>query len=519
MTISANPKEESDTTQTRPPSLIINALSNYAALGVNIVIGLLLTPFIIEHLGKTGYGIWTLILSFIGYYGLLNLGVSSAITRYIARYAGQDDKEALNKTASTAMLMFCFTGIAVIVVSFFAAAPLTKFFKVSQEHFSDFKYLIWIMGVTTGLSFPGEVFGSILTAHEKYVPANIVHIARAIIRAALVVILLLSGAGLVGLAFAAIISQLVALVVNYILFKLCTPQVRLSITNVQWAFMRKLLSFGGITAVIVVADHLRMNLDSFVIGKWVGMAEVGVYGLAFLIIRYLLSLVISGMGVLTPRFASLHGSDDLEEIRILFIRSLRISAFLAFGCCMGAIIFGGQFIILWVGKDFTESIPVLWILSVPFAFALSQNPGIGLMYALKKHYWYASITIIEAIANLIISIILVSKYGILGVALGTAIPMIIIKLFIQPIYVSKIINISVLDYVKSIIPSFILSVIMIFVSYKVGIITYDLVTIPYLIIAAAVTCCIYISVSLLILNKNDRKLLFDRIGLKTAGSI
>ena len=62
------------------PSLKVNALSNWVSLGVNVIIGFVLTPFIIRSLGKTGYGIWTLVCSFVGYYGLLNLGVGSAIT-------------------------------------------------------------------------------------------------------------------------------------------------------------------------------------------------------------------------------------------------------------------------------------------------------------------------------------------------------------------------------------------------------------------------------------------------------
>src|SRR4030043_918065 len=90
----------------RRPSLLVSALSNWTAFGVSVLIGLFLTPFIIGHLGKTGYGIWTLISSLIGYYGILDLGVTSAITRYVARYAGQKDYKALNETVSTALAIF-----------------------------------------------------------------------------------------------------------------------------------------------------------------------------------------------------------------------------------------------------------------------------------------------------------------------------------------------------------------------------------------------------------------------------
>ena len=87
------------------PSLKINSISNYASLFVQIAVGFFLTPFIISHLGQTGYGIWVLVGSFVGYYGLLNLGVSSAIVRYIARYSAQKNTSSLNETANTALVM------------------------------------------------------------------------------------------------------------------------------------------------------------------------------------------------------------------------------------------------------------------------------------------------------------------------------------------------------------------------------------------------------------------------------
>ena len=73
-------------------------MSNWTTLIINLAVGFFLTPYIITHLGKTGFGIWTLVGSIIGYYGVLDLGVSSAITRYVARYAGLKDYNALNHT-------------------------------------------------------------------------------------------------------------------------------------------------------------------------------------------------------------------------------------------------------------------------------------------------------------------------------------------------------------------------------------------------------------------------------------
>jgi len=513
MPLSTHNKEKSVPRQPSPkkPSLIINAISNYASLGLNIIVGFLLTPFIINHIGKTGYGIWTLIASLIGYYGLVNLGVRSAITRYVALYAGQGNRNKLNTTASTAMAMFGSTCTVVIVVSFLIAPMLAEFFKIPTEHFDEFKYMVWILGIATGLSFPSSVFSAIIIAHERFVPRNYVIIATTLIRAGLVVCLLISGYGLIGVAFATLGSQLFGLTANYLIFKYFAPGVKIRLSHVRWHFLRKLVVYGSITTVITTADHVRMNIDSLVIGKWLSMDAVGVYGIAALLTRYMGLMVTTGMGVLMPRFTALHASNDDEKIKEIFVRSLHISAFLAFGCCMLAIIFGGQFITLWVGKDFADSTIVLWILSFSFAFDLSQTPGIGLMYALKKHRFYAIATTIEAIANITLSILLVTKYGIIGVAMGTAISMLIVKILVQPVYVSRIINISILDYAKPVLIPLVITSVMVIIAYSLNMTTYDLVTIPYLICFGTITCFLYILVSFLLMNKNDQKFLIHRI--------
>ena len=419
-------------------------------------------------MGKTGYGIWVLIGSFLGYYGLLNLGVRSALTRYVARYAGQGDEKALNETAGTAMAMFSCTGVLAIAASFLLAEPLAVFFEVAPEHLDDFKYVVWILGLATGLSFPGNVFAAIVVAYERYVAANVANVTTTLMRAGLIVWMLLQGKGLVGVAYAALGASLLNIMANFLICRHFAPRVRVSFAAAKWPVLRILLVYGASTTVIAIANILRFNLDSVVIGKWVGIPQVGIYGIAGILIRYISHLITAGMSVLTPRFAALDGAEEKAKLQGLFVRSLSVSALLGFGTAMMAIIFGGRFIVLWVGEEFIDAIPVLWILAIGYALALSQYPGIGLMFALNKHHFLAIATIIEGVANVAISILLALKYGIVGVALGTLIPMLVVKILIQPFYVSKIIRISIIEYIKPFIVPATIGSILVILGYHLG---------------------------------------------------
>ena len=441
------------------PSLLINALSNWAALAITVLVGLFLTPYIISHLGKTGYGIWILISSIIGYYGILDLGVTSAITRYVARYAGQKDYKSLSKTVSTSLIMFCVIGFIVMVASFALAGPMSSFFNVSTDQVEKFRQTVWLLGLAAGLGFPGNLFGAVIKAHERFVAANVVAIFITLMRASLIVLFLSRGIGLVGVACSHLLTTIFMIILNFALCKLLFFHFELQLRSARWNVLLALLGFGAATSVASIADIMRFNLDSFVIGKWINIPAVAVYGVAALLIRFFLQFIASGtQRVFTPRFASIDAQGKRDQLQQLFLKSLSVAAFLSFGVGTLIIIFGRQFIVLWVGADFLDAVPVLLVLAVSYSMALAQTPGISLVYALKKHYLFAAASVVEGIANVALSIYLAPRYGILGVAIGTAAPMLILKLFVQPIYVSRIIGISLPRYWCQLAPALCLAI-------------------------------------------------------------
>lgn len=431
----------------RRPSLTVNALSNWTSIIVHMAVGFLLTPVIIRSVGKTGYGIWTVIYSFVGYYGLLNLGVRSAIMRYVARDAARSDTEALNATIDTAAVFFIVTGALAAGLSFVLARPLASFFGIAPEYRRVFIVVVWVLGISTAVEFLSSVVAAILAAYEKYVAINIVNILSYLGRAILIVVALRTGGGVAELAYATLAMGVAIFVSKFLICKFQLRDIAFSFRRVRFATLKVLLGYGLATIVMNVVNMMRTRLDSIVIGRWVDIEAVAVYGVAAQIIQYFYSLVNTGIGVVTPRFARLDGTERHREMAQLFRRSLYIGGMLAFGGGMLATVFGRSFIAFWVGEEFAGAVPVLWVLLVSYTVGLAQSSGFGLMLARDKHRVFARIMVAEAVVNVGLSIVLAPRLGILGVALGTAIPMLIVKLFVQPFYVSRVARLSLRQYV------------------------------------------------------------------------
>jgi O-antigen/teichoic acid export membrane protein len=436
----------------RRPSLLVNAVSNWTVLAVNVAIGLFLTPFIIRHLGKDGYGMWSLLGSIVGYYGLLHLGVANAITPYAARYIGRRDWNGLNEVANTAMAMFTTIAVVVLVASFALATPLSHFFRVAPHNAVPFRWTIWLLGTAAALSFPNKVQVSVLRAYENYVASNTVVIGSSLLRALLTVVLLRLGMGLVGAALAILIADLTGVTANMVLCHRYATDVRFHLSRATRQMLRGLLVYGGTSSVIVLADIVRFNIDSVVIGKFVSLEAVGVYAIAAALVRYASQSMSETMKVLKPRFAQLDGVGDADGLKRTFLRALVVSSTLAFGGAALLVIIGKPLIVFWVGRGFLDAYLPLAVLIGALAFDFAQNPAVNVLYALDRIRLLAVVYMSEAILNLVLSLILVHPYGMLGVAIGTAIPCLLVRLFVLPVLAAVATGVPLASYYGRMLP-------------------------------------------------------------------
>ena len=315
-------------------------MSNWVSLAVHVAVGLVLTPIIIRHVGKAGYGIWTVVYSFVGYYGLLNLGVRSAIMRYVARQAARGEKQALGETVGTASAMFLVTGVLVVVLSLSLAGPLSRFFSIEEQYRETFRIVVWVLGVSTAFDFLSSVVASVLAAYERYVVINVVNSLTFLGRAGVIVVALNLGGGIPVLAYATLGMAVATLIAKYTVCRMRITEVSFSFRAARWGMFKTLVGYGAATIIMTAVNLMRTKLDSIVIARWLDMEAVAVYGVAALIIQYLMSAINSGIGVMTPRFARLEGVEKQGQLVHLFLNSLFVGAVLAFGAGMAAFLFG-----------------------------------------------------------------------------------------------------------------------------------------------------------------------------------
>jgi len=423
--------------------ILKNVGSSWFALAINVLVGIFLSPFIVHRLGDAAFGIWVLIFSVTGYYGLFDLGIRSSIIRYVSKYTATDDRQKLTQFVNTALFSYTAIGLVSMVLTALLSSSIEHFFKIPPEMHSQARLLLLMVGASVSLGFPLGVFGGMLEGLQRFYILNWTSIGAALARAVLIVYFLNRGYGLLTVALITVLLPLLSSILRgMVVFRLCP--VALGLQHVDRASFRHMANYGGTTFLVMIALRLRFRTDELVLGAMMSAVAVTYFNIGARIVDYAAEFIGALAQVFVPMSSQSEATGDLDRVRKIYIAGNRACAFLMYPITAILIIFGKHIIRIWMGARYVPiSYPVLLVMLIPFAFMMSQAASGRILFGLGIHQTWAAITVIEGIANLILSIALVPPLGIIGDALGTAIPLSFTYLVFLPRHLKKRIGVPV----------------------------------------------------------------------------
>src|SRR5580700_5524486 len=426
--------------------ILKNVGSSWFALGVNVLVGVFLSPFIIHRLGDEAFGIWVIIFSITGYYGLFDLGIRSSIVRYVSKYTATNDQDELNRLVNTALFSYSCIGIVAMVITLVAALFVHTIKGVSPEFEVTARWLLLMVGTAVSLGFPFGLFGGILEGLQRFYLLNFTNVSTTLLRALLIVVALSHGRGLLTVAFITVGLPLVGGLINAAaVFR--HLRLRLGPQYVSLASLRQIATYGGTTFLIIVASRLRFKTDALVIGTFVSAAAVTYFTIGSRLVEYATETVGALAQIFIPMSSQSQAKGDLDGLRKIFVLGNRACSFIIFPIAAILTILGKSVIEAWVGPKYVAaSYPVLLVLLYPTTLMLAQAASGRTLWGMAKHRTWAWVVLAEGASNLILSIILVRHYGILGDAIGTAIPLTCSMIFFLPRHLCHLLGIKLTTY-------------------------------------------------------------------------
>jgi O-antigen/teichoic acid export membrane protein len=431
-------------------NIVAGTATRYCLLALNIGIGLFLMPFTVAHLGKAQYGLWMLVASITYYFSLLDLGYDSGLVRHIIEADTRGDVAGVNRIVSTFVCVYAVLGaIACAMTAALIIVAIPRFPHLSFSDVRTAQAILLILGLRIAIGLPMTVFGAVTTARQGFVLNNCVAMAIVVLNAAITYAVLTCGGGLVTLVLCTTLLSGAGYVAYAWTARHVFPELTIRTSYFSRALWREVTTFSLYLFVIDIASQVTFNLDNVVIGAFLGTSAVAVYAIAVRLSDYQRRLCDQFSGMLFPVAVSLAAGGRPDRLRSALIDGTRVALLLVVGVTICLVAFSRPLIVHWMGPDFADSVPSFLVLAVVGVVMVGQASQSSVLLASGRHRLVAAIWTCEAIANIVLSLLLVRRFGSLGVALGTAVPIVIGHVGVLTPAACRRVGLPLWDYAKA----------------------------------------------------------------------
>ena len=309
--------------------------------------------------------------------------------------------------------------------------------------------MLAIVGVRIAVGFPMTVFGAVTTARQGFVLNNCVAMAIVVLNGVITYVVLISGGTLVTLVFWTTLTSVGGYVAYAWTARRVFPQLAFRVSYFSRRLWRDVTSFSIYMFVVDIASQVTFNIDNVLIGAVLGTSAVAVYAVAVRLSEYQRRLCDQFSGLLFPVAVGIRAGGDVDRLQTALVEGTRLAVILVSGVTICLVAFGGPLITHWMGVDFAASVPPFIILAIVGVVIVSHASQSSVLLAAGRHRLVAAVWTVEACANFAISLLLVRRFGSVGVALGTAIPIAVGHLGVLTPAACRLVKLPLRQYVSA----------------------------------------------------------------------
>ncbi|MCS7047076.1 MAG: oligosaccharide flippase family protein [Gemmataceae bacterium] len=399
-----------------------NVIWNWAGSLTHLLVGFVVMRFLVDRLGPTLYGLWILIAALTGYFSMLDLGISGALSRNIAFLRSRGDSDGVNRLVSTAVAMLLGAAALTVAATGLVLVIFFHIFSVPEEVTRDVQIAIVLVGLNLALSFPCGVFFSMLWAYERFDLLNRVEIPSILARAVLTIWWVSHGGGLIALAIITLGTSLASGLGKMVCCFRIEPRLRVSAKLVDAEAGRAMFGYGIWFFLLSLSRTVGPQISPTLVGNRLDAAKVTAFRIPLQLTAYANTFLCAGTQVLTPHATALHANEKADEQRRLFLDGGRYSLYLGLGFVSLFFWLGEPLIRLWMGAEFVHTWNLLMILALGELLPMSQWISHGVMLGMGKHRSMAILSVVENVVMTALAWFLIGSYGLVGVSVAVAVP-------------------------------------------------------------------------------------------------
>jgi O-antigen/teichoic acid export membrane protein len=387
-------------------------------------------PFMLDHVGMVGYGIWAVCVTLTRLTALADPGIGGALTKYVAEHDAVHDTRALSQLIDTGLMIYVLIATAIVVVLGGISGILIPILFRGSSAFRSELLFVWRCAlIIVAINFLGAPFGSIIVGLQRMDLSNALAALSSLSSAVFLFIFLLLGLGLPGLVYAYLVASALTLLASIWSAHRLLPSVAFNPLRFKRSEARKIISFSAQFYVTGLAVTISTEIEKLYLTWFTGVVAVGWYDMASQVALRVRRIPEMLLAPVLAAASELEARGEHEKLRELHYRAHKYTALVAVPLCFYIVIVAHRLVTLWIG-------PKLYMVATPLAVLAASNlfnltSGPGLLTLVGKGILRPGLhsAMLGILLNLTLSFWLIRFYGFSGAVIGTAAALVISTLF------------------------------------------------------------------------------------------
>ncbi len=421
-----------------------NVLTSWSGQFVQILLGFILPRMIDDRLGQLQLGVWDFAWSVVAYFGLLQGGMLSSISRYVARYRAQDDVENVNRVVNSVILILCVMGLLTVLLAIVSSWGVAYFLDAQLASAKDeAQWLILLLGLHMAVHVAGSAFGGVLTGCHRWDLHNIVFAVTSGIMLIGSIVVLQQGQGLIGLAIVNLGSELLGKVARWVMAGAVCPELKFRWQYVHWPTARTMIGFGSKNFIPRLGQLLLNQAVNIMILAHLGPIALTLYARPRALLRHVMTLLQKYAHVFVPTVSSLQGRGNQADIYELAIKASRYGACISLPLILLLVISGDNLLQVWMGEKYSQPL-LIAILALGHLTRFSFMPLLQILSGLNLHGRPGLANLLAAAVTLCLVHVSLQylNWGLTGVALAVGLPLTVANGLYLPLYACRVLGLA-----------------------------------------------------------------------------
>jgi O-antigen/teichoic acid export membrane protein len=420
--------------QSLSSKIIRNTIFNAFGRVWGILVALVLTPYIISHIGVERYGIWAIVGVFTGYFGLLDFGIGTSFIKYISEFYTQKDYNKINQVINIGFVFYSLFALLVIGIGFITINPLLTFFKISQNLYNEAVFVFLIGIIIFGFSNILSTYNAIQGGLQRMDITNKVMMAMSVPNIIGTIFFLEKGYGLPGLMVNNAIIFILTSIMNIITAYKILPELKVNLFLLNKEMFRKLFGFGYKLQVSRLANLISFQTDKLLFTYFLGINLVAFYQLGSSILQQIRGIVLVLVSALIPAVSEIETTEGKKALNILYIRGSKYLIFVSMPLLFFVITNASLIMLAWMGGNYGKAALVIQVLAVGYFSATITGVASSIAAGVARTDLDMKFGIFMASLNIVLSIILVIKIGFIGPLIGTTVSLTLASLLFMKMF-------------------------------------------------------------------------------------